>query len=190
MQLYQQTELMFQESQGKYIQQNLGQLGQYSEPTGINLQKLSQELSNVELAHKDVKVKLETARAMCSYLAMMPGPMVTVNNLKGIPQGSNAVARMNVWNALTLHLNTLAMEIKRSRIMSELENTWTMDKLIKFGKQIDVCLCTFRQFIEEANFAPVPENASQKHYQDFLAALTDHVKKMIFLPEQIVTMKL
>ena len=188
MQLYQQTELMFQESQGKYIQQNLGQLGQYSEPTGINLQKLSQELSNVELAHKDVKMKLETARAMCSYLTMMPGPLVTVNNLKGIPQGSNAIARMNVWNALTLHLNTLAMEIKRSRIMSELENTWTMDKLVKFGKQIDICLCTFRQFIEEANLTPVPENASHKHYQDFLAALTDHVKKMIFLPEQIVTL--
>ena len=112
MQLYQQTELMFQESQGKYIQQNLGQLGHYSEPTGIKLQKLSQELSNVELAHKDVKMKLETARAMCSYLTMMPGPIVTVNNLKGIPQGSNAIARMNVWNALTLHLNTLAMEIK------------------------------------------------------------------------------
>ena len=80
------------------------------------------------------------------------------------------------------------METKRSRIMSELENTWTMEKLIKFGKQIDICLCTFRQFIEEANLVPIPENASYKHYQDFLAALTDHVKKMIFLPEQIVTL--
>ena len=188
MQLYQQTELMFQGSQGKYIQQNLEQLGQYSEPVGINLQKLSQELSNVEIAHRDVKMKLETARAMCSYLSMMPGPIATINTLKGIPQGSNAIARMNVWNALTLHLNTLAMETKRSRIMSELENTWTMEKLIKFGKQIDICLCTFRQFIEEANLVPIPENASYKHYQDFLAALTDHVKKMIFLPEQIVTL--
>ena len=48
MQLYQQTELLFRESQGKYVQQNLEQLGQYSAPTGINLHKLSQELSNVE----------------------------------------------------------------------------------------------------------------------------------------------
>ena len=188
MQLYQQTELMFQETQGKYIQQNLEQLGQYSEPTGINLQKLSQELSNVEIAHKDVKMKLETAGAMCSYLAMLPGPIATINTLKGIPQGSNAIARMNVWNALTLHLNTLVVEIKRSRIMSELENTWTMDKLVRFGKQIDVCLCSFRQFIEETNLVPIPENAQYKHYQDFLTTLTDHVKKMIFLPGQIVTL--
>ena len=176
MQLYQQTELMFQEAQGKYIQQNLDQLGQYSGPTGINLQKLSQELSNVEVAHKSVKMKLETARAMCSYLAMLPGPIATINTLKGIPHGSNAVARMNVWNALTLHLNTLAVEIRRSRIMSELENTWTMDKLVRFGKQIDVCLCTFRQFIEETNLVPIPENAQYKHYQDFLTALTDHAR--------------
>ena len=188
MQLYQQTELMFQESQGKYIQQNLEQLGQYSEPAGINLQKLSQELSYVETAHKDVKRKLETARAMCSYLAMLPGPMATLNTLKGIPQGSNAISKMNVWNALTLHLNTLAQEVKRNRIMSELENTWTLDKLIKFGKQIDVCLCCFRQFIEETNLVPIAENAQYKHYQDFLTALTDQVKKMIFLPEQILTL--
>ena len=188
MQLYQQTELMFQETQGKYIQQNLGQLGQYSGPAGINLQKLSQELSNVEIAHKDVRMKLETARAMCSYLAMLPGPIATINTLKGIPHGSTAISRMNVWNALTLHLNTLAVETKRSRIMSELENTWTMDKLVRFGKQIDVCLCTFRQFIEETNLMPVPEGVQCKHYQDFLTALTDHVKKMIFLPEQIVAL--
>ena len=186
--MYQQTELMFQEAQGKYIQQNLEQLGQYSGPTGINLQKLSQELSNVEVAHKSAKIKLETARAMCSYLAMLPGPIATINTLKGIPHASNAVARMNVWNALTLHLNTLAVEIRRSRIMSELENTWTMDKLVRFGKQIDVCLCTFRQFIEETNLVPIPENAQYKHYQDFLTALTDHVKKMIFLPGQILTL--
>ena len=188
MQLYQQTELMFQETQGKYIQQNLEQLGQYSGSTGIKLQKLSQELSNVEIVHKDVKMKLETARAMCSYLAMLPGPIATINTLKGIPHGSNAISRMNVWNALTLHLNTLAVETKRSRIMSELENTWTMDKLVRFGKQIDVCLCTFRQFIEETNLMPVPESVQCKHYQDFLTALTDHVKKMIFLPEQIVAL--
>ena len=188
MQLYQQTELMFQETRGKHIQPNLEYLGQYSEPAGINLQKLSQELNNVEIAHKDVKMKLETARAMCSYLAMLPGTMATINILKGIPHGSNAISRMNVWNALTLHLNTLAVEIQRSRIMSELENTWTMDKLARFGKQIDVCLCTFRQFIEETNLMPVPESVQCKHYQDFLTALTEHVKKMVFLPEQIVAL--
>ena len=133
-------------------------------------------------------MKLETARAMCSFLAMLPGPIVTINTLKGIPKGSNTISRMNVWNAVTLHLNTLAVETKRSRIMSELENTWTMDKLIKYGKQIDVCLCSFRQFIEETNMVPIPENAQYKLYQDFLTSLTDHVKKMIFLPEQIVTL--
>ena len=186
MQLYQQTELLFQGTQGKYVQQSLEQLGQYSEPTGINLQKLSQELSNVEIAHKDVKVKLETARAICSYLAMIPGPMVTMNTLKGVPQGSNTISRMNVWNAVALHLNTIAEETRRSRIMKELENTWTMDKLIKYGKLIDVCLCSFRQFIEKTNIVPIPENAQYRHYQDFLASLTDHVKKMVFLPEQIV----
>ena len=188
MQLYQQTELMFQETQGRYIQPNLEHLGQYSGPAGINLQKLSQELNNVEIAHKDIKTKLETARAMCSYLAMLPGPIATINTLKGIPHGSNAIARMNVWNALTLHLNTLAVETKRSRIMSELGNIWTMDKLVRFGKQIDVCLCIFRQFIEETNLMPVPDSVQCKHYQDFLTALTDHVKKMVFLPEQIVTL--
>ena len=55
MQLYQQTDLLFQATQGKYVQQNLKRLGQYSELAGINLHKLSQELSNVETAHKDVK---------------------------------------------------------------------------------------------------------------------------------------
>ena len=54
--------------------------------------------------------------------------------------------------------------------------------------QTNRCLCTFRQFIEETNMVPTPESAYYKHYQDFLASLTDHVKKMIFLPEQIVTM--
>ena len=188
MQLYQQTELLFQGTQGKYVQQSLEQLGQYSEPTGINLQKLSQELSNVEIAHKDIKIKLETARAMCSYLAMMPGPMVTMNTLKGVPQGSNTISRMNVWHAITLHLNTIAEETRRSRIMKELENAWTMDKLIKYGKLIDVCLCNFRQFLDETNIVPVPENVQFRHYQDFLASLTDHVKKMVFLPEQVVTL--
>ena len=125
---------------------------------------------------------------MCSYLAMLPGPIMTISTLKGIPQGSNAMSKMNMWYAMTLHLNTLAQETRRSRIMHELENTWTMDKLIKYGKQIDVCLCSFRQFIEETNMVPTPESAYYRHYQDFLASLTDHVKKMIFLPEQIVTM--
>ena len=179
---------MYQETQGKYIQQNLQHLGQFSEPDRFNLQKLSQELNNVEIAHQDIKVKLETARAMCSYLALLPGPITTISTLKGIPQGSDAISKMNMWNAMTLHLNTLAHETKRSRIMHELENTWTMDKLIKHGKQIDVCLCTFRQFIEETNMVPTPESVYYKHYQDFLASLTDHVKKMIFLPEQIITM--
>ena len=87
MQLYQQTELMYHETQGKYIQQNLQHLGQFSERNRFNL-----------------------------------------------------------------------------------------------------CLCIFRQFIEETNMVPTPESVYYKHYQDFLASLTDHVKKMIFLPEQIVTM--
>ena len=86
MQLYQQTGLMYQETQGKFIQQNLQHLGQFSEPNGFNLQKLSQELNNVEIAHKDIKVKLETARAMCSYLALLPGPIMTISTLTGIPQ--------------------------------------------------------------------------------------------------------
>ena len=67
MQLYHQTELMYQNSQGKTIQPYLELLGQYSESSGINMKKLTQELNNVELAQKEMKNKLETARAMCSY---------------------------------------------------------------------------------------------------------------------------
>ena len=119
---------------------------------------------------------------------MLPGPLMTMNTLKGIPQGSNAITRMNLWNALTLHLNTVAQETKRSRMMNELENTWTTDKLTKYSKQVDVCLCMFRQFIEETNVVPTPENAQYKQYQDFLASLTDHVKKMVYQPGEILSL--
>ena len=65
--------------------------------------------------------------------------------------------------------------------MNELEKVWTMDKLIKHGKQVDVCLCSFRQFIESTNMVPIPENAQYKHYQDFLYVL-DRACQEIGLP--------
>ena len=177
-----------QETQGKVITQNLEHFGQCIDPSGINLQKLSQELNNVEIAYREIKAKLETARALCSYLAMMPGPIVTINTLKGIPTGTNAISRMNLWTALTLHLNTITQEAKRSKIMRELENTWTLQNLTNQGKQIDVYLCVFRQFVQETNMVPSPDTMNYKHYEDFIASLRDHVKKLVFQPSEILTL--
>ena len=156
--------------------------------SGINLQKLTQELSNIELAHKEVKARLETARALCSHLVMIQGPLVTVNTLKGIPVASNVISKMNIWSAMTLHLNTLAQETKRSRIMKELESSWTVETLMSYNKQVDIYLCMFRQFIEETNMIPSPDNNQYKHYQDFMSSFTDHVKKMIFQPGEVLTL--
>ena len=47
----------------------------------MNHQKLNQELNNLEQAYKDLKEKLDTARALFTYQAMLPGPVVTMDTL-------------------------------------------------------------------------------------------------------------
>ena len=86
MQLYQFSEDLHQQTRGKTIQENLG-LGQYTDPGAVmNHQKLNQELNNLEQAYKDLKEKLDTARALFTYEAMLSGPIVTMDTLQGIPK--------------------------------------------------------------------------------------------------------
>ena len=95
---------------------------------GFNHQKLNQELNNLELAYKDLKEKLETARALFTYQAMLPGPIVTMDTLQGIPKGSDTISKMNLWAVLTLHMNSIAQEFKRSRVLKHMESQLTLDQ--------------------------------------------------------------
>ena len=81
MQLYQHTEHLHQQTTGKTIENNLHSLDQYSDQEGINHQKLNQELNNLEQAYKDLKEKLDTARALYTYQAMLPGTIMTIDTL-------------------------------------------------------------------------------------------------------------
>ena len=83
MQLYQFSDELHQQSKGKTIQENLN-LGQYSDQGAVmNHQKLNQELNNLEQAYKDLKEKLDTARALFTYQVMLPGSVVTMDMLQG-----------------------------------------------------------------------------------------------------------
>ena len=122
MQLYHLSEQLHQQTQGNSIQENLDCLGQYSDQGAINHQKLNHELNNLEQAYKDLKEKLDTARALFTYQAMLPGPIVTMDTLQGIPKGSDTISKMNLWAVLTLHMNSIAQEFKRSRVLKHMES--------------------------------------------------------------------
>ena len=188
MQLYQLSENLHQQAQGKTVQEGLDCLGQYSDPRVINQQKLNQELNNLEQAYKDIKEKLETARPLFTYQAMLPGPLVTMDTLQGIAKGSDTISKMNLWAALTLHMNSIAQEFKRSRVLKQMESQVTLDKLSNQGKQLDTYLCIFRLFLQEISLAPILDSAHFKHFENFMAALTDHVEKMIFSPGEVLTL--
>ena len=188
MQLYQHTEHLHQQTTGKTIQNNLCSLGQYSGQEGINHQKLNQELNNLEQAYKDLKEKLDTERALYTYQAMLPGLIVTMDTLQGIPRGTDTIIKMNLWTVLTLHINSIAQEFKRSRVLKQMEGQLTMDKLSNQGKQIDTYLCIFRLFLQEMSLAPLLDSGPFKHFENCMAALTDHVKKMIFDPGEVLTL--
>ena len=188
MQLYQFSDELHQQSKGKTIQENLN-LGQYSDQGAVmNHQKLNQELNNLEQAYKDLKEKLDTARALFTYQAMLPGPVVTMDTLQGIPKGADTISKMNMWAVLTLHLNSIAQEFKRSRVLKQMESQLTLDNLSNQGKQLDTYLCIFRLFLQEISIAPILDSAPFKHFENFMAALTDHVKKMIFDPGEVLTL--
>ena len=189
MQLYQQSKNQHQQTQGKIIQDNLGCLGQYSDQGAFNHQKLNQELNNLEQAYKDLREKLDTARALFTYQAMLPGPIVTMDILQGIPKGSDTISKMNLWVVLTLHMNSIAKEFKRSRVLKQMESHLTLDKLSNLGKQLDTYLCMFRHFLQGISLAPILDSTAPfKHFENFMAALTDHVKKMIFEPGEVLTL--
>ena len=188
MQLYQLSEQLHQQTQGKSIQENLDCLGQYSDHGAINHQKLNHELNNLEQAYKDLRGKLDTARALFTYQAMLPGPIVTMDTLQGIPKGTDTTSKMNLWAVLTLHMNSIAQEFKRSRVLKHMESQLTLHKLTNQGKQLDTYLCIFRLFLQEISLAPILDSAQFKHFENFMAALTDHVKKMIFTPGEVLTL--
>ena len=146
MQLYQFSDELHQQSKGKTIQENLN-LGQYSDQGAVmNHQKLNQELNNLEQAYKDLKEKLDTARALFTYQAMLPGNVVTMDTLQGIPKGADTISKMNMWAVLTLHLNSITQGFKRSRVLKQMESQLTLDNLSNQGKQLDTYLCIFRLF--------------------------------------------
>ena len=147
MQLYQLSENLHQCTQGKTIQENLDCLGQYSDQGAFNHQKLNQELNNLEQAYKDLREKLDTARALFIYQAMLPGPIVTMDTHQGILKGADTISKMNLLAVLTLHMNTMAQEFKRSKMLKQMESQWTLDKLSNLGKQLDTYLCVFRLFL-------------------------------------------
>ena len=187
-QLYQFSDDLHQQSKGKTIQENLN-LGQYSnQEIVMNHQKLNQELNNLEQAYKDLREKLGTARALFTYQAMLPGPVVTMDTLQGIPKGTDTISKMNLWAVLTLHMNTIAQEFKRSRVLKQMESQLTLNNLTNQGKQLDTYLCIFRLFLQEISLAPILDSAPFKHFENFMAALTDHVKKMIFDPGEVLTL--
>ena len=188
MQLYQLSEQLHQQTQGKSIQENLDCLGQYLDHGAINHQKLNHELNNLEQAYKDLKGKLDTARALFTYQAMLPGPIVTMDTLQGIPKGTDTTSKMNLWAVLTLHMNSIAQEFKRSRVLKHMESQLSLHKLTNQGKQLDTYLCIFRLFLQEISLAPILDSAQFKHFENFMAALTDHVKKMIFTPGEVLTL--
>ena len=95
---------------------------------------------------------------------------------------------MNLWAALTLHMNSIAQEFKRSRVLRQMESQLTLDKLSNLGKQLDTYLCTFRLFLQEISLVPILDSTYFKHFENFMAALTDHVKKMIFNPGEVLTL--
>ena len=83
MQLYQFSDELHQQSIGKSIQENLN-LDQYSDQGAVmNHQKFNQELNNLEQAYKDLKEKLDTARALFTYQAMLPSPLVIMDYPSG-----------------------------------------------------------------------------------------------------------
>ena len=188
MQLYHLSEQLHQQTQGKSIQENLDCLGQYTDHGAINHQKLNHELNNLEQAYKDLREKLDTARALFTYQAMLPGPIVTMDTLQGIPKGTDTISKMNLWTVLTLHMNSIAQEFKRSRVLKHMESQLTLHKLTNQGKQLDTYLCIFRLFLQEISLAPILDSAQFKHFENFMAALTDHVKKMIFTPGEVLTL--
>ena len=122
MQLYQLSENLHQQTQGKTIQENLDCLGQYSDQGAFNHQKLNQELNNLEQAYKDLREKLDTARALFIYQAMLPCPIVTMDTLQGILKGADTISKMNLLAVLTLHMNTMAQQFKRSRMLKQMES--------------------------------------------------------------------
>ena len=73
-------------------------------------------------------------------------------------------------------------------MLKQMESQLTLDKLSNQGKQLDTYLCIFRLFLQEISIAPILDSAPFKHFENFMAALTDHVKKMIFDPGEVLTL--
>ena len=69
-----------------------------------------------------------------------------------------------------------------------MESHLTLDKLTDQGKQLDTYLCIFRLFLQEISLAPILDSAQCKHFENFMAAITGHVKKMIFTPGEVLTL--
>ena len=73
-------------------------------------------------------------------------------------------------------------------MLKQMESQLTLDKLSNQGKQLDTYLCIFRLFLQEINLAPMLESAQFKHFENFMAALNDHIKKMIFTSGEVLTL--
>ena len=85
-------------------------------------------------------------------------------------------------------MNSIAQEFKRSRVLKHMESQLTLNKLTNQGKQLDTYLCIFRLFLQEISLAPILDSAQFKHFENFMAALTDHIKRMIFTPGEVLTL--
>ena len=110
-----------------------------------------------------------------------------MDTLQGIPKGSDTISKMNLWAVLTLHMNSIAQEFKRSRVLKQMEGQWNLD-MTNLGKQLDTYLCIFQLFLQEISLAPILDSAHFKHFENFMAALTDYVKKMISEPGEVLTL--
>ena len=109
-----------------------------------------------------------------------------MDTLQGIPKGTDTISKMNFWAVLTLHMNSIAQKFKRSRVLKQMESKLTMHKLSNQGKQLDTYLCIFRLFLQEISLAPILDCAPFKHFENFMAALTNHVKMMVFDPGEVL----
>ena len=191
MTLFNQTEAIMERRSGRMIQDNLSNLGQfsnYSVPIDRNYEKLIQELDNLEKAHQAMKEKQVTLKALYQYQSMLPGPPLTLPTLEQY-QAEGSLSRLNTWAALTVHLNTIASMYKQGRILKEIDNNWTVETLQKYTKQLKCTFRVLREFWKNAGVAPQP-NATEdcQGYSEFLSALKAQCERMTFTPKNILSL--
>ena len=191
MTLFNETEAIMERRSGRMIQDNLsnlGQFGNYSVPIDRNYEKLIQELDNLEKAHQAIKQKQVTLKALYQYASMLPGPPLTLPTLEQY-QVEGSLSRLNIWAALTVHLNTIASMYKQGRILKEMENDWTVETLQKYTKQLKCTLRVLREFWKNAGVAPQPNAPAEcQGYSEFLSALKAHCERMTFTPKSILSL--